>query len=72
MAESNEVIVKAFSRFLTGFSLSKAILEDYARVISKIEDVPEQEVIDRVKKRSDEIIKETQAKQDEDISLAKS
>jgi hypothetical protein len=63
MADKMDVITKSFSRFLTGFSLSKAMLEDYARVIAKLENVPEQEVIDRVRKRSDEIFEEVKAQQ---------
>lgn len=63
MAEKIDVITKAFSRYLTGFTLSKAILEDYAKVVAKLENVPEQEVTDRVRKRADEIFEEIKAKQ---------
>jgi Tat protein secretion system quality control protein TatD with DNase activity len=70
MAETMDVVAKAFSRFLTGFSLSKAMLEDYAKVVAKLENVPEQEVIDRIKKRSDEIFEEVKAKQLEETQAA--
>jgi hypothetical protein len=62
--EKQDVLVQAFGRFLTGFTLSKAILEDYAKVIAKIEGVSEQEVIDRVQKRNNEIFEEIKAKQE--------
>lgn len=70
MADKMDVVTKAFSRFLTGFSLSKAMLEDYARVVAKLENVPEQEIIDRVRKRSDEIFEEVKAKQLEETKSA--
>ena len=54
----HEKFSKQLSRFLTGFTLSKAILEDYARVIAKIEGTTEKEVIDRIRKRSGELIEE--------------
>ena len=57
MAEKMDVVAQAFNRFLTGFCLSKAILEDYARVVAKLENVPEQEVIGRVRKRTDEFLR---------------
>ena len=41
MKEKNDIINESFSRFLTGFCLSKAILEDYARVVAKLENVQE-------------------------------
>ena len=53
-----EKISKQMSRFLTGFSLSKAILEDYSKVIAKLEGVTEQEVKDRINKRSAELFEE--------------
>ncbi len=70
MAEKTDILTKAFSRFLTGFTLSKAILEDYAKVIAKLENVQEQEVIDRVRKRADEIFEEVKAKQIEETEAA--
>lgn len=63
MAELEGVISKAFSRYLTGFALSKAILEDYAKVVAKLENVSEQEVVDRVRKRTEEIFQETKKQQ---------
>ena len=72
MAEKMDVVTKAFSRFLTGFCLSKAMHEDYARVVAKLENVPEQEVIDRVRKRSDEIFEEVKAKQLQETEAAES
>ena len=63
MTETMDVLAQVFSRFLAGFSLSNAILEDYARVIAKLENVPEEEVLNRIKKRGDEIFEEVKAKQ---------
>lgn len=63
MAETMDVLSQAFSRFLTGFSLSKAILEDYVKVIAKLENIPEQEIKDRVMKRCNDIFEEVKAKQ---------
>ena len=70
MAEKMDVITKAFTRFLTGFSLSKAMLEDYARVVAKLENIPENEIIDRVEKRSNEIFDEVKANQLEETKAA--
>ncbi|HMI79419.1 MAG TPA: hypothetical protein VK484_11540 [Ferruginibacter sp.] len=61
--EKEDIISQAFSRYLTGFCLSKAILEDYAKVIGKLGDIPEQEIKDRIWKRTDEIFKEVMEKQ---------
>jgi hypothetical protein len=72
MAEKKDIIAESFGRFLTGFTLSKAILEDYARVIAKLENVSEQDVIDRVRKRSNEIFEEIKAKQLEESKAAES
>jgi hypothetical protein len=70
MKEKQDIIAESFSRFLTGFSLSKAILEDYARVVAKLENVAEQEVIDRVRKRNEEIFEEIKAKQLKDTEAS--
>ena len=70
MAEKMDVLTQAFSRFLTGFCLSKAILEDYAKVVAKLENVPEQEITNRVKKRCDEIFEEVKAKQIQETEAA--
>ena len=58
MNENEKVLANYMSRFMTGFSLSKAILEDYAKVIAKIEGSSEEEVKKRVQKRSEEIFLE--------------
>lgn len=68
MAEKKDILTKAFSRFITGFSLSKAILEDYAKVVAKLENVPEQEIKDRINKRSNEIFEEVKAEQIEETN----
>jgi len=71
MAKTMDVLSQAFSRFLTGFSLSKAILEDYAKVIANLENIPEQEVNDRVMKRCNEIFEEVKEKQIQQTEEAK-
>lgn len=71
MAETNEILSKAFSRHMTGFTLSKAILEDYARVVAKLENVSEQEIKDRVRKRNDELFEEIKTEQREETEASK-
>lgn len=56
-----DILSKIFGRFLSGYSLSKAILEDYAKVIAKLENVTEQEIINRVQKRNSEIFEQVKA-----------
>lgn len=46
---------KTFSKYMTGYCLSKAILEDYSKVVAKIEGSTEQEVRERIEKRAREI-----------------
>ena len=70
MAEKIDVLAEAFSRYLTGFALSKAILEDYVKVVAKLESLPEQEVKDRVWKRCNEIFEEVKEKQNKQTQEA--
>lgn len=58
MDKKQGVIGKQFSRYLTGFCLSKAILEDYSKVIAKIEGIDAQQVKDRIDKRTKELFEE--------------
>lgn len=62
MAAFMDVMQESFSRYLAGFSLSKAIFEDYVKVIAKFENVPEEEVKERILKRNEEIFEEAKAK----------
>ncbi len=55
---NEEKLSKQLSRYLTGFSLSKALLEDYSQVVAKLEGTTEQQVKDRVNKRMNEIFEE--------------
>jgi hypothetical protein len=57
--ENKSELKKYWGSFMTGFAMSKAILEDYAKVISKIEGVEEKEVQERIIKRTREIFTET-------------
>ena len=49
---------KLLSRYMTGFCRSKAILEDYARVVAKLEGTSEEAVKERVEKRTNELFEE--------------
>lgn len=69
--EKMDVIGEAFSRYLTGFALSKAILEDYTKVVAKLEGVGEEEVKNRVWQRANEIYKDTVEKQRSQIEETK-
>jgi len=53
-----DVLTNYMAKFLTGFAMSKAILEDYAKMASKIEGVTEKEIKERVGKRAEEIFQE--------------
>lgn len=70
MAEKMDVIADALSRYLTGFALSRALLEDYTKVVAKLENIPEQEVKDRVEKRANEIYREALDKQQQQTKEA--
>jgi hypothetical protein len=56
--DNKDILSKQFSRYLTGFCRSKAILEDYARVISKLEGTTEEVVKERIEKRTGELFEE--------------
>jgi len=43
---------------MTGFCRSKAILEDYSRVVAKLEGISEEVVKDRIEKRTNELFEE--------------
>ena len=66
--EPDKMLADVMSKFLTGYALSKALLEDYAKVVAKLEGITEQEVKDRVQKRMQEIFEEATPKQPEDIN----
>lgn len=51
-------LAKQFARYLTGFCRSKAILEDYAQVIAKLEGTSEDIVRSRIDKRTNELFDE--------------
>jgi len=55
---NDEKLSKHLAKLLTGFTLSKAILEDYAKVIAKIEGSTEQQIKDRIHKRSADLFEE--------------
>jgi hypothetical protein len=61
--DKQQEISKHFSRYLTAFCTSKAMLEDYAKVVSKLEGVNEQQVKERVEKRAKEIAEEIKQEQ---------
>lgn len=50
----NQELSKMFSRYLTGWAMSKAILEDYSEVIARIESTTPEVVKDRIWKKTQE------------------
>jgi len=60
MSEKNseDVLGKLFHKYLSGYTISQALLEDYAEVVSKIEGVDSNIIRERVTKRANEIRKE--------------
>ena len=55
--EKKDVLNKGFGSFITGFVLSKAILEDYAKVMATLTEASEEEITTRVRTRADELFK---------------
>jgi len=55
-------LTKHFSRFRSGFVLSKAILEDYCEVVAKIEGKTPEEIKERINTKALAIDKEIRAK----------
>ncbi|OBW40839.1 hypothetical protein AB670_02790 [Chryseobacterium sp. MOF25P] len=49
-----DAITEQFSRYLTGWAMSKAILDDYCEVVSKLENVSTDEVKERILKKTKE------------------
>jgi uncharacterized ubiquitin-like protein YukD len=47
-----DVMSKSFDLYLTGWAVSKAILEDYSEVIAKIESTSPELVKDRIMKKA--------------------
>lgn len=48
----SDELTKMFSRYLTGWAMSKAILEDYSEVIAKIESTTPELVKERILKKT--------------------
>jgi hypothetical protein len=65
MSNAQEHLSKQFSRYLTGFCRSKAILEDYARVAAKLEGTSEEAVKERIEKRTSELFEEIKKEADQ-------
>jgi len=55
---SLDKLAEYFKHFVIGYTISKAVLEDYAIVVAKIEGCDAEVVKDRIQKRADEIRKE--------------
>ncbi len=49
-----DALSEQFARYLTGWAMSKAILEDYCEAVSKIENVPQAEIKERILKKTEE------------------
>lgn len=60
MSEKNKEDILALfaNKYLSGYTISQAMLEDYAEVISKIEGVELTTIKERITKRANEIRKE--------------
>ena len=72
MSNVPEHLTKQVSRYLSGFCRSKAILEDYARVIAKLEGTSEEAVKERVEKRTSEIFEEIKKENEQIMKEAQS
>lgn len=62
MSKNLDLLTEQFSRYLTGWAMSKAILEDYCKVISKIEKISEEEIKQRIILRTQEIFDDAKIK----------
>jgi alkylated DNA repair dioxygenase AlkB len=58
---TNEANSEQLKQALTSFCMSRAILEDYAKTIARIEGRQEEEVVQRVRNRTRELMRELQA-----------
>lgn len=58
----DDELTKMFSRYLTGWAMSKAILEDYSEVIAKIESTTPELVKDRIMKKTQEFFDQAKLK----------
>jgi Tat protein secretion system quality control protein TatD with DNase activity len=58
----DDELTKMFSRYLTGWAMSKAILEDYSEVIAKIESTTPELVKDRIMKNTQEFFDQAKLK----------
>jgi len=58
MSEANDILAKTFSRYLRGYALSKAIFEDYVKVVAELLQKPEDEIRSRIETRTKEIFNE--------------
>lgn len=62
----SDELTKMFSRYLTGWAMSKAILEDYSEVIAKIESTTPELVKERIMKKTQEYFDDAKLKPKED------
>jgi len=60
MANKQDLLQEYYGRYMTGYTMSKAILEDYAEVVAKLEGTTVETVKERVEKRSQDIHAEVQ------------
>lgn len=58
--QPNEIIAEQLKQAVTSFCMSRAILEDYAKTIARIEGRNEEEVMQRVRARTRELMREIQ------------
>lgn len=55
-----EILSNQFARYLTGWAMSKAILDDYCETVSKIENKSVEEVRERILKKTQQYFDEAQ------------
>ena len=64
-------LTKMFSRYLTGWAMSKAILEDYSEVIAKIESTSPEIVKDRIWKKTQEYFDQAKVNPKTELPISK-
>lgn len=67
----NDELTKMFGRYLTGWAMSKAILEDYCEVISKIESSTPEIVKDRIMKKTQENFDQAKVNLEQELPISK-
>lgn len=67
----SDELTKMFSRYLTGWAMSKAILEDYSEVIAKIESTSPEIVKNRILKKTQEYFDQVKLNPEQELPTSK-